>query len=334
MELFSEIYGCYFTVVAGILEDAQKGLTKKEIEERVQNHGFYESSFYLLPSLFSGEWNLLEEQDKKYYSKVLGRVNRPISNLEKSWLKAVLSDPRIHLFLNREAYEQFEAELQNVLPLYEQDDFHLYDQHLDGDSYHDPRYIRRFQEIIHGLQEQKPLSIEYMGPKSGLHQRTYYPYRLCYSTRDDKFRLQCGVYNKVRQKLERVFLNLERMVLVKAEEKSHDVQEEMTSLFREMVCKHPVVLEITTGRNALERCMLQFSSFEKQTEYDIERNLYICRIWVDPMDETELLIRILSFGPVVKVVGPDSFLKQVKERLERQIGMGSGGSRNPSWLPK
>ena len=86
-----------------------------------------------------------------------------------------------------------------------------------------------------------------------------------------------------------------------------------------MVCSLPVVLEISKERNALERCMLQFASFERQTEYDREQDRYKCRIWFNSDDETELLIRILSFGPVVKVLGPDHFLQQIKERIKRQM---------------
>jgi predicted DNA-binding transcriptional regulator YafY len=64
--------------------------------------------------------------------------------------------------------------------------------------------------------------------------------------------------------------------------------------------------------------MLQFASWEKETEYDEQTGGYTCRIYYDGQDETELLIRILSFGPVVKVLGPEGFLAQVKERVLKQ----------------
>ena len=35
--------------------------------------------------------------------------------------------------------------------------------------------------------------------------------------------------------------------------------------------------------------------------------------------ETELLIKIISFGPLVKVVEPDSFAALIRERIERQF---------------
>ena len=54
------------------------------------------------------------------------------------------------------------------------------------------------------------------------------------------------------------------------------------------------------------------------TEYDEEQGCYLCSIYYDRTDETELLIDILSFGPVVQVLGPASFLEQIKERVRRQ----------------
>ena len=38
----------------------------------------------------------------------------------------------------------------------------------------------------------------------------------------------------------------------------------------------------------------------------------------DREDEPELLIDVLSFGPVVRVLGPEDFVRQVRQRVERQ----------------
>ena len=36
-------------------------------------------------------------------------------------------------------------------------------------------------------------------------------------------------------------------------------------------------------------------------------------------DETELVIRILSFGPLVRVLGPENFVDLVKEKLKTEL---------------
>ena len=64
--------------------------------------------------------------------------------------------------------------------------------------------------------------------------------------------------------------------------------------------------------------MLHFANYEKHTEYDEEEKAWICSIYYDMADETELLIEVLSFGPVVQVLGPESFLRQIRARVKRR----------------
>ena len=80
-----------------------------------------------------------------------------------------------------------------------------------------------------------------------------------------------------------------------------------------------MVLHITEERNALERCMMQFAFYDKETQPDAEKGGYRCNIHYNRDDETELLIRILSFGPVVRVLGPDIFIEQIQERIKNQV---------------
>ena len=82
-----------------------------------------------------------------------------------------------------------------------------------------------------------------------------------------------------------------------------------------------VVLEITDERNALERVMLHFAHFEKQAEC-VNKKTYRLTVTYNKDDETEIVIRVLSFGPMVKVIGPENFLNLVKEKLKKQINCG------------
>lgn len=137
---------------------------------------------------------------------------------------------------------------------------------------------------------------------------------------NDKFRLLCAVFNAKTQKMIKVTLNIGRIVSVKPSTLPYRVSsEDLCKLFLEPNENPPIVLEITKERNSLERFLLQFASFDRKTEYDPERDVYTCQISYDMSDETELLIRILSFGPTIKVLGPQNFLDQVKERLIRQL---------------
>ena len=63
--------------------------------------------------------------------------------------------------------------------------------------------------------------------------------------------------------------------------------------------------------------MLQFANYDKRTR-KIDGDTYECLIYYNKRTETELLIEVLSFGPMLKVVGSEDFLGLVKERLSRQ----------------
>ena len=47
------------------------------------------------------------------------------------------------------------------------------------------------------------------------------------------------------------------------------------------------------------------------------------RLTYEREDETEILIRILSFGPVLAAVSPQEFRDKVKERIEKQMKLRS-----------
>ena len=81
--------------------------------------------------------------------------------------------------------------------------------------------------------------------------------------------------------------------------------------------KRRVALALSDERNALERAVLHFAHFEKQTS-KVGDMRYRLEILYDAEDETELVIRVLSFGPLVKVVEPQSFAALVIERLKMQ----------------
>ena len=98
MELFSELYGLYYRIVADILNQAP--LTRAEAQRIASESGFAESVLQLVPKLLENHaWPLLDEQDGVLASRLRHPVHMPVSTLELRWLKAVLADPRARLFL-------------------------------------------------------------------------------------------------------------------------------------------------------------------------------------------------------------------------------------------
>ena len=82
--------------------------------------------------------------------------------------------------------------------------------------------------------------------------------------------------------------------------------------------KETVVLSVTDVKNALDRVMLHFSHLEKET-VRLDKDRYRMTLRYDPEDETEMVIRILSFGSAVKVLEPDDMIQRIKQRIEKQM---------------
>ena len=62
---------------------------------------------------------------------------------------------------------------------------------------------------------------------------------------------------------------------------------------------------------------MHFAHFERRAERTNDGR-YILRLKYYESDETEIVIRVLSFGPFVKVLEPQSFEELIKERLISQ----------------
>lgn len=241
----------------------------------------------------------------------------PLTGLQKSWLKSLFDDPRISLFLTDSELAELREELLDVPALYQQTDFLYFDRYLDGDDYTSPKYRAHFHTILEALDQDKALLILYNGAKSSRLTFEVAPCQLQYSSKDDKFRLLA--MKKAHGSFSRsILLNLARMEdcrLLSAPVPDSVKEQRFGHILK---TADPVVLKISGQRNSLERCMLHFANYEKHTEYDEEQKAWICSIYYDMADETELLIDVLSFGPVVEVLGPEPFLAQVRWRVRRQ----------------
>ncbi len=320
MELFEKYYNCYYQVVRHILMEAETSpVTEKRMRELSERYGYQESALAIVPKLSDGTWPFLTPSGctALTHPDALKPGALPLTKLQKSWLSALLEDPRIRLFLTEEQYKEAALWLSGTEPLFSRDNFHFFDAYEDKDPYEDAEYQKRFHIILDALQSRKALIIAYENRKGESSVREAAPCQLQYSSRDGKFRL-CCLERSGKQFSKHAILNLGRIL---ACHPSHEKVSE-TAALRSFPpvrrCEEPVVLEIGGERNSLERCMLHFANYEKRTRYQEETRTWICSLYYDTADETELLIEILSFGPVIRVLGPDSFLEQIRARVIRQ----------------
>ena len=301
--LFNEVYGSYYNVIAGILAEAVRGeLSKERIRKIIEEKGYLESGISIPKALEKGKWPLIR---KDYTTPVRHIPTLPLTTMQKQWMKAVCQDPRVRLF------DPPLQDLEDVEPLFEPDFFVWFDRHADRDPYEDSLYKEHFRMVLLALRENRRLRIRYRGRKYR-HDQLYIPEKLEYSSKDDKFRLIAhssrGTPYMIRLASIREVSLAEK---VTAGEKQTAVRKEAA------VLKETVVLELVDERNALERAMIHFSDLEKET-VRLDDTHYRIMLRYRREDETEILIRVLSFGPKVRVSGPESFIHLVRDRLDMQ----------------
>lgn len=319
MELFDKIYGCYYQIVSCILQQAAKApVTKQQMQEICDQYGFLESGLAIIPKLVDGTWDLLTETKPNQFSAKFTTVKKlPLTALQKSWIKSLINDKRFQLFFTDEELFLMMEEFQDIQPFYDLDDFYYFDQFLDGDAFEDPQYRLNFQGILHAIEHNQAVSLTYHSPKRNLSRFEFLPCRIQYSEKDNKFRV-IGLESPSRSLHNLTIVNIARIKTLTTTSLQLPEPFLIEPLLKKLLVTDPVVIEISGERNSLERCMLQFSNYIKQTVYDEKRKIYICSIYYNLLEETELLIQILSFGPVIKVIGPKKFLGQVKARVKRQ----------------
>ena len=300
--IFREYFSAYYRTVGKLLEALQMGTpTEKELQAIVRRYAFEESAAVILSALKQGQWQLMKED---LTTPIRHTPTMPLTLLEKRWLKAVSLDPRIRLF-------DFSAEgLEDVEPLFTPRDYRVFDRYGDGDPYEDETYRRHFRTALEAVKTGKPLFVRMKGRKGNDVCAVCMPYKLEYSEKDDKFRLLTRGNRYVTT------LNLAKLTECRFHE---GIWQNRRS--REQREQYAVVLEIDDRRNAMERVMFHFAHFKKQAEM-MGRGKYRLTLWCDKEDDMELAIRILSFGPMVKVLEPAPMVDLIRKKLIMQKNCG------------
>jgi hypothetical protein len=298
--IFHEIHSAYYRTVRKLIVALLQGkATDAELQQIVRENAFEESVLTILPSLYRGKWPLLRPDR----TTILRHApTRPLTETEKRWLKALYMDPRMRLF------GEMPDELSDVVPLFTPSDYCIYDQYGDGDPYKDEAYQTRFR-VIHGaVRNRQPLRLEVLCRRGGTEAFVLHPARLEYSEKDDKFRLIGTVKHRRR------IVNLARVadcaVCGPAQNPAASVQN----------VRRTVTLKLRNERNTPERVLLHFAHLEKQAVR--EESHWLVHLHYDAADETEMLIRILSFGPMVEVIAPERFRNLIIKRLKAQKSCG------------
>ena len=321
MKIFSEIYGTYFRITSKILSEAYTD--DKTVRDIIMKEGFRDSVLFLPQKLIPGseDWGLLERLPDGRLKRII--KNKPVeilTSLQKSWLKAKISDPRIRLFMDDDTISRLDEKLADVKPLFLSSQFRATDRFSDHDDYEDEAYREHFRQVLAAVKKRSIAEVEYVTGHGRTMRGKLVMLKIEYSPKNDKFRVYSLLLRHDRIRSSGI-VNIGRITYIKDTGRVFRTPFSIDDYFSSRKCTVPAVVRVTTARNGIERFMMEFAAFEKHTVRDLETGECTVELWYDVQDETELLIRLLSYGPVVEILSPPALRKQAKERIGKQYSL-------------
>lgn len=307
--IFNEIYGTYYNTMAQIIRKALTGkLTQDGLYSCIMENAYSESVVPITDSIDKEKWQLLKfEREKNLYSSVIKHIpEMPLTKLQLQYLKAILNDKRLGLF--ELDFEYLEKQLVDVEPLWDSKDYEVFDKYQDGDNFEDASYKKRFRMIIEAKQEQLTLDFTLKNRHGKEYRVVGIPEKIEYSEKDDKFRVLLAGRTEAHT------INLGRIIALHFVENSQKQSCYDSGEFN----TETIVLELKDERNALERVSMHFANLKKRTT-KIDEDKYRMELEFNRDDETEMVIRLLQFGPVIKVLEPDYIVAEIVKRLSMQL---------------
>ncbi|GEM_PF-2416704 len=332
--IFHEIYSVYYNAVTQVLQAAAGGKivnrdliskVSKQLKMSEDARELIEAGLETVPNtIIIKPFNFFNEDRTP---RIAHCPEIPLTIIEKRWLKTILDNPRIQLFdISCEG-------LEDVEPFYLPEDFVVFDREGDGDPWNDDNYVRHFRTILAAMQNKQNIHISWLSRESLVCEAVCRPDKFEYSELDDRMRLWADTNDsQIKITLARV-----QSCEISSEPLGLSFPPELlkplpTSGFRQQEKerrsnlsnddkKSPnrLVLEITNENNALERTLFHFSHFQKQDIVSLGENRYRLVMSIDYDDREELVNRVISFGPYLRVVEPQWLIAKVLERLQKQM---------------
>ena len=307
--IFNEIYGTYYNTMAQIIKKALTGkLTQDGLYSCIMENAYTESLVPITDSINKEKWQLLKfSREKNLYTSVVKNIpEMPLTKLQLRYLKALLFDKRIRLFdLD---FEYLEKELAGLEPLWNPEDYEVFDRYLDGDNFEDAGYKKRFRMILEAKEQGLTLDFTLKNRHGKEYRVSGIPEKIEYSEKDDKFRVLLAGRREVHT------INLGRVLALRFSENPQKKTYCDSGEFN----IDTIVLELKDERNALERVSMHFANLKKRTS-KIDENKYRMELEFSRDDETEMVIRLLQFGPVIKVLEPNYIVGEIVKRLSMQL---------------
>lgn len=331
MELFNEVKNRYFQLVFKIINECADGKVRNDLI-KIVDHGEFEqkligknqksfADMLLNKGGMDGNLNLVKEENGIFYPCIGNKGELPLpirfTNLEKAWLKALISQPEVRIALSDNTFNKLQRELESLDSPISKEYFEVTNTVKLQEINQLENYQENLKLIIEALTLEKPIRYSNIDKKGNVHaNKLALPVNLEYSMSDSRFRVSLYSIDDNRPVMANVF-SLSDISIVD-EEISIDRETAKKILFEQKYSEEPIILEVTDKRTAMERCFMCFSGMERTArnlgndKYEIRLNYYL-------FEEENLIQNIISLGPYVKVLSPPRIAAEVVKRVKEAI---------------
>lgn len=341
--LFNELFSWYSTILANsvLSIDSEHDLRCNLKEEINRVLGYYtpeeqewvqtELCAYILDSELvddKGQVRFIVPQIDYLYDLL------PITKIEVRWLLSVLEDPLAKIFLSTKQIDSiryclarapFRMEKLQIDAINYFDRYNLEDRISMGKKHiaqkgrvndKDLLHIRTLYEAI--IKEQK-LHVVYRNWAGQKRYVTCAPLRIEYSRRDDVFRL----WHVQNSKSQIRIINIPRIIHIEELVDKHFDLKEQREILDKLYDKTmtSIQIEFYQGvKNLPDRILTEFSLWKKKCVYDSSECKFVMTLYYSVLDEKEIMIRLLSYGPYIRIIASDDnyILKEIKARIKTQ----------------
>ena len=251
-----------------------------------------------------------DETTKTAQNRFPGHIPQLPSICELQWLKNLLLDENFSFLLTPALHQKLAHCLENVAPLFSSVSWQKLQN--TGDDTSDPRLCQYLRTLQQAFLEQRQIDYVNKDCHGKLHTGTVSPCRLEYDLKGNKYRII--IWNETEQRAIKMNLaNLQKLSL-----SSRAILPCLSEKLNLFFQQHQTIISLSLENkvNAVERCFLLFSSYDKETFVDDDRQTYTLKITCYDFDRYELLEKILSLGSAVTVLAPNDFHQEIIQRLK------------------
>lgn len=192
----------------------------------------------------------------------------------------------------------------------------------DSDSYSNEDYQYHFGILTNCICSGKPALVTYRPTKHTDSRTTpLWPLKLEYSPMRDKF------YLIARTADGRYYTTIRLSTITGVEYFRGEADPANRGTWEDYLEKSTTSDEealdviVSSESNAIERFLLEFSVYRKQTQRIGNSENFRVKVWYLKSDTNEMIVKLLRFGRTIEVLGPEPVRSEIARQVEKQYGL-------------